>query len=108
MKEIPWRVPLSAKLQNGIERRFCGPYDALDFLEHEWPNYGRRFHRRQRLPCGAVEPSDGRGRKAILHRRLHRGVHAVCGGSSRSHSGFDEEYFCALAALIFVGARKSG
>ncbi|RVG00705.1 DUF982 domain-containing protein [Sinorhizobium meliloti] len=45
MKEIPWRVPLSVKLQNGIERRFCGPYDALDFLEREWPNHGRRFHR---------------------------------------------------------------
>ncbi|ASP86730.1 DUF982 domain-containing protein [Sinorhizobium meliloti] len=45
MKEIPWRVPLSVRLQNGIERRFCGPYDALDFLEHEWPNHGRRFHR---------------------------------------------------------------
>ncbi|PDT39454.1 MULTISPECIES: DUF982 domain-containing protein [Sinorhizobium] len=44
MKEIPWRIALSVRLQNGIERRFCGPYDALDFLENEWPNHGRRYY----------------------------------------------------------------
>ncbi|WOS66753.1 DUF982 domain-containing protein [Sinorhizobium fredii] len=23
-----------------MKRQFCGPYDALDFLENEWPNHG--------------------------------------------------------------------
>jgi hypothetical protein len=45
MKEILWRVPLSVTLQNGMSRRFTGPYDALDFLEFEWPCHGKRFHR---------------------------------------------------------------
>ena len=40
MKEALWRAPLSVTLQNGMKRRFCGPYDALDFLENEWPRHG--------------------------------------------------------------------
>lgn len=40
MKEVPLRVPLSVTLQNGMMRQFCGPYDALGFLENEWPNHG--------------------------------------------------------------------
>ncbi|MGK9204252.1 DUF982 domain-containing protein [Sinorhizobium meliloti] len=45
MKEILWHVPLSVTLQNGMARRFTGPYDALDFLEYEWPCHGKRYHR---------------------------------------------------------------
>lgn len=45
MKEILWRVPLSVTLQNGMSRRFTGPYEALDFLEYEWPCHGKRYHR---------------------------------------------------------------
>lgn len=40
MKELRWRVSVSVTLQNGTTRQFCGPYDALDFLENEWPNHG--------------------------------------------------------------------
>ncbi|WP_080578802.1 DUF982 domain-containing protein [Sinorhizobium fredii] len=39
MKEAPWRVPPSVTLQNGMKRRFSGPYDALDFLVYEWPRH---------------------------------------------------------------------
>ncbi|WP_085026278.1 DUF982 domain-containing protein [Ensifer aridi] len=39
MREVRWRTPLWVTLQNGIRRQFCGPYDALDFLENEWPNH---------------------------------------------------------------------
>jgi hypothetical protein len=35
--DIPWHQPVSVQLQNGAERRFIGAYDALDFLENEWP-----------------------------------------------------------------------
>ncbi|WP_437408108.1 DUF982 domain-containing protein [Sinorhizobium meliloti] len=45
MKEVLWRVPLSVTLQNGMSRRFTGPYEALDFLEYEWPCHGKRYHR---------------------------------------------------------------
>ncbi|WP_072597145.1 DUF982 domain-containing protein [Sinorhizobium americanum] len=40
MKEVRWRGPLWVTLQNGMRRQFCGPYDALDFLENEWPSHG--------------------------------------------------------------------
>ncbi|MEY9165830.1 hypothetical protein ABIE78_003949 [Sinorhizobium fredii] len=40
MKEVPWGIALSVTLQNGMKRQFCGPYDALDFLENEWPMHG--------------------------------------------------------------------
>lgn len=32
-----WRQPLFVSFQNGIKRRFSDCYEALDFLEHEWP-----------------------------------------------------------------------
>ncbi|MBP1885060.1 hypothetical protein J2Z50_003350 [Ensifer mexicanus] len=40
MREMPWRAPVWVTLQNGMKRQFCGPYDALDFLENEWPRQG--------------------------------------------------------------------
>ncbi|MQX40877.1 DUF982 domain-containing protein [Sinorhizobium meliloti] len=48
MKVALWQVPLSITLQNGMPRRFCGPYEALDFLENEWPNHGKWYHRATR------------------------------------------------------------
>lgn len=45
MKDVPWRMPLSVTLQNGMSRRFCSAYDALDFLEYEWPVHGPRHAR---------------------------------------------------------------
>ncbi|RVJ63329.1 DUF982 domain-containing protein [Sinorhizobium meliloti] len=45
MKQVLWRVPLSITRQNGMSHRFCGPYDTLDFLEHEWPSQGKRQRR---------------------------------------------------------------
>jgi hypothetical protein len=35
--DIPWHRPVSVRLQNGTSRMFRGAYDALDFLENEWP-----------------------------------------------------------------------
>lgn len=35
--DIPWNQSITVTLQNGTERRFCGAFDALDFLENEWP-----------------------------------------------------------------------
>ncbi|MBD9650191.1 DUF982 domain-containing protein [Ensifer sp. NPDC090286] len=36
-RELPWGVPLSVRLQSGAERLFSTVFDALDFLENEWP-----------------------------------------------------------------------
>lgn len=45
MKNVPWRMPLWVTLQNGMRRQFCSVYDALDFLEYEWPVHGPRHAR---------------------------------------------------------------
>ncbi|WP_077068236.1 DUF982 domain-containing protein [Ensifer aridi] len=53
MKEPLWHVPLSVTLQNGMPRRFRGPYEALDFLENEWPSHGK-WCRRATRDCRAA------------------------------------------------------
>lgn len=35
--DIPWLQPITVTLQSGAIRQFAGAYDALDFLENEWP-----------------------------------------------------------------------
>jgi hypothetical protein len=37
VRDIPWTQPLNVTLQSGLHRRFASIYEALDFLEHEWP-----------------------------------------------------------------------
>ena len=44
--DVPWSIAVSVRLQNGSEHIFHGPYDALDFLENEWPlRHGQKYHR---------------------------------------------------------------
>ncbi|OWZ88973.1 hypothetical protein B9J07_35600 [Sinorhizobium sp. LM21] len=35
--DMPWSVPVQATLKNGTTRSFLSVFDALDFLENEWP-----------------------------------------------------------------------
>lgn len=53
--DMPWLVPLDVRMQNGIQRIFTGPYEALDFLENEWPmRRGQKYERAVRLCRGAL------------------------------------------------------
>ncbi|MCV9967798.1 DUF982 domain-containing protein [Pararhizobium sp. BT-229] len=36
-RDIPWSHPLNVTLRVGMDRTFGSVYDALDFLENEWP-----------------------------------------------------------------------
>ncbi|MFB2567448.1 DUF982 domain-containing protein [Rhizobium sp. IMFF44] len=46
LDEVPWTHPVTVRLQCGLERTFTGIYDALDFLENEWPlRHGERHDR---------------------------------------------------------------
>jgi hypothetical protein len=43
-RDVHWNVPLNARLQSGITRMFSSVYEALDFLENEWPvKTGNRY-----------------------------------------------------------------
>ncbi len=46
LNEIPWTIPLTTRLSNGLMRTFTSVYEALDFLENEWPlRKGERYER---------------------------------------------------------------
>ena len=46
LNDVPWTRPVTVRLQCGLERTFTGIYDALDFLENEWPlRHGERHDR---------------------------------------------------------------
>lgn len=46
LPEMPWSVPLQVTFQNGTNRTFTSVFEALDFLEHEWPRRrGQRYER---------------------------------------------------------------
>lgn len=46
IRDVPWTHPLKVTLRSGLERTFSSVYEALDFLEHEWPlKQGERYDR---------------------------------------------------------------
>ncbi|ASY65162.1 hypothetical protein SJ05684_b41800 (plasmid) [Sinorhizobium sojae CCBAU 05684] len=46
LNEIPWTIPLTVRLANGLTRTFTSVYEAVDFLENEWPlRKGERYER---------------------------------------------------------------
>lgn len=46
IRDIPWTLPLRVTLSSGLDRTFSSVYEALDFLEHEWPlKRGERYDR---------------------------------------------------------------
>lgn len=51
--DLPWAVPLTVHFQNGTDHIFRGPYDALDFLENEWPSRRGQKYDRAIMLCGA-------------------------------------------------------
>ncbi|MDB5522829.1 MAG: hypothetical protein JWM58_592 [Rhizobium sp.] len=52
--DIPWHQPVSVKLQNGTTRLFRGAYDALDFLENEWPVRKGKHYENAKSLCRAA------------------------------------------------------
>ena len=37
LTDVRWTRPVKVRLQCGLEHTFTSIYDALDFLENEWP-----------------------------------------------------------------------
>ncbi|MCJ9750752.1 DUF982 domain-containing protein [Neorhizobium sp. BETTINA12A] len=56
--DSPFSCPVTTRLQSGLEHTFQNAYDALDFLENEWPSRrGELWHRAVRKCRAAVESS---------------------------------------------------
>ncbi|MBD9639027.1 DUF982 domain-containing protein [Ensifer sp. ENS07] len=79
LPEIPWTVPLSVRLQSGTNRIFASVYDALDFLEHEWPiRHGQDYERAIMTCLGALNQSvpPAVAREAFIGACLEAGMAA--------------------------------
>jgi hypothetical protein len=55
LNDVPWARPVTIRLQCGLEHTLTGVYDALDFLENEWPlRHGERHDRAVKTCRGAL------------------------------------------------------
>lgn len=53
--DFTWTVPVELELPCGLTRRFLNAYDALDFLDAEWPTRrGSAYERALRLCRNAL------------------------------------------------------
>jgi len=80
INDVPWRVPVAIHLQCGLERTFHTAFDALDFLENEWPlRHGERYDRAIDKCRGAISravPAEV-AREAFIAACLEAGMPAV-------------------------------
>ncbi|MEI2302446.1 DUF982 domain-containing protein [Ensifer sp. MJa1] len=77
LPEVLWAVPLSVRLQSGTNRIFASVYDALDFLEHEWPvRHGQGYERSVIMCRGALNHSvpSAVAREAFIGACLEAGM----------------------------------
>ncbi|KQW67385.1 DUF982 domain-containing protein [Ensifer sp. Root127] len=78
--EMPWSVPLLVKFQNGTHHVFSSVYEALDFLENEWPlSRGQRYERAVRTCRGALQRATpvAVAREAFIAACLEAGLPAT-------------------------------
>lgn len=50
-RDIPWGQPLKVTLHAGMDRTFGSVYEALDFLENEWPQKRAECYDRAVFVC---------------------------------------------------------
>ncbi|KGD96361.1 DUF982 domain-containing protein [Rhizobium sp. YS-1r] len=89
--DMPFRAPVTIRLQSGLERSFGSVYDALDFLENEWPlKHGERYQRavrRCRAALNRMLPTEV-AREAFIAACLEAGMPAIMvGGIAFAPSG---------------------
>jgi hypothetical protein len=59
LKEMPFARPFIVRMQCGLERIFLNAYDALDFLENEWPMRAGPFYEQAMDACRAALSGTG-------------------------------------------------
>jgi hypothetical protein len=90
LNDVPWTRPVRIRLQCGLERTFSGAYDALDFLENEWPfRHGQRHDRAVKVCRGALNGSIAAvvARDAFAAACLEAGMPTMMDTRDRKPSG---------------------
>lgn len=59
LKEMPFASPFIVRMQCGLDRIFLNAYDALDFLENEWPIGAGPFYQQAMDACRAALSGNG-------------------------------------------------
>ncbi len=91
LNDVPWSRPVRIRLQCGLDRTFAGTYDALDFLENEWPfRHGQRHDRAVKLCRGALSGAIPAvlARDAFVGACLEAGMPTVAAGPDRKSTVF--------------------
>ncbi len=79
-RDVLWIHPLKVTLRSGLERTFVSVYEALDFLENEWPlKHGKRHDRAVSCCKGALNRMTPAtvAREAFIAACLEAGMAAV-------------------------------
>ncbi|WP_051440843.1 hypothetical protein M728_004373 (plasmid) [Ensifer sp. WSM1721] len=90
LNEIPWTIPLTVRLSNGLTRTFTSVYEALDFLENEWPlRKGERYERAVRTCQRALNRMTPAAvaREAFIAACLEAGMPLVVNTPTRESQG---------------------
>lgn len=78
--EMPFSRPFSVRMPSGLERIFLNAYDALDFLENEWPIRSGPCHSAAISACQATLKGYGscrRAREALFDACLEAGLEPI-------------------------------
>ncbi len=79
-RDIPWSHPLGVTLRAGMDRTFSSVYEALDFLENEWPQKHGACYDRAIVTCrrglSGLAPTEV-AREAFIAACLEAGMPAV-------------------------------
>ncbi|WP_312357795.1 DUF982 domain-containing protein [Agrobacterium sp.] len=85
-QDVVFRAPVRIRMQCGLERAFLSVYDALDYLEHEWPlRHGERYKRaveKCRAALTWVVPTEV-AREAFIAACLEAGMPMVMASPSQ-------------------------
>lgn len=90
LNEIPWTIPLTVRLSNCLTRTFTSVYEALDFLENEWPlRKGERYERAVRTCRRALNRMTPAAvaREAFIAACLEAGMPLVMNTPAREPQG---------------------
>jgi hypothetical protein len=91
INDIPWRQSIVVELQNGAVRHFASAYDALDFLENEWPiRKGLHYEnavRQCRAALGRAAPAEV-AREAFIASCIEAALTCHAPGAPANGNGF--------------------
>lgn len=83
LNDMPFLRPFIVKMHGGLEHKFLNAYDALDFLENEWPMRAGPFYEAAVRACRETLAGTGSvmaARAALVAACFEAGFEPLCDG----------------------------